>query len=64
MNGLPISPHSGDGPAPEVCPTCQHLMALHDSLSSRWCAATRLGVGQRECICSEVVRVARPLTHY
>ena len=64
MNDLPTSSHPGDGASPEVCPTCQHLLALHDSLSSRWCAATRLSVGRRKCICSEVAPVARPLTHY
>jgi hypothetical protein len=63
MNDLPTHPHAGDAAA-EVCPTCQHLLALHDSLSSRWCAATRLGIGQRSCICADVVRVARPLIHY
>lgn len=39
-------------------------MAAHDTIGLRWCAATKLGVGSRECICSGVVATARVLTHY
>ena len=46
------------------CPTCEHPMAAHDAIGVRWCAATTLGVGSRECICSGVVVAARVLTHY
>jgi hypothetical protein len=46
------------------CPTCKHPLAAHDAIGVRWCAATTLGVGNRECICSGVVVAARVLTHY
>ena len=46
------------------CPTCDHPLAAHDAIGVRWCAATKLGVGNRECICSGVVASARVLTHY
>lgn len=64
MNQPPPSAHLGDGATAEVCPTCQHPLVLHDALSSRWCAATRIGVGDRTCICSGFVPAARHLTHY
>jgi len=47
-----------------VCPTCRHPLIAHDAIATRWCAATQLGVGSRECICSGVVADARALTHY
>ena len=48
----------------ELCPACQHPLDSHDAIGVRWCAATKLGVGHRECICSGVVAAARVLTHY
>ena len=50
--------------AETVCPTCQHPLTAHDAIGLRWCAATKLGVGTRGCICSGVVAAARVLTHY
>ena len=50
--------------AADLCPTCQHPLSSHDATGLRWCAATKLGVGRRECICSEVVASARIFTHY
>jgi hypothetical protein len=47
-----------------LCPTCEHPLSAHDAIGMRWCAATRLGIGTRECICSGVVATARVLTHY
>jgi hypothetical protein len=46
------------------CPTCNHPLAAHDVIGLRWCAATKLGVGNRECICSGVVGSARIVAHY
>ena len=53
-----------DEAAEDLCPTCKHPLVLHDAISARWCAATKLGIGRRECICSGVVTSARVLTHY
>ena len=53
-----------DTAAADLCPTCQHPLVAHDAIGMRWCAATKLGVGHRECICSGVVATARVLTHY
>ena len=53
-----------DVPATDLCPTCNHPLASHDAISTRWCAATKLGIGRRECICSNVVANARVLAHY
>jgi hypothetical protein len=53
-----------DDAAAVLCPTCKHPLVLHDAISVRWCAATELGIGRRECICSGVVATARVLTHY
>mgnify|MGYP003439198095 CR=1 FL=1 len=51
--------------AADLCPTCKHPLVSHDAISARWCAATKLGIGRRECICSGVVASARvPATHY
>ena len=47
-----------------LCPTGKHPLASHDPISTRWCAATELGVGRRDCICSGAVANARVLTHY
>ena len=46
------------------CAACGHPTSQHDGISTRWCAATSLGVGDRACICSGVVSDARVLTHY
>ena len=61
-----VSPALVDAPvaAETRCPTCDHPLAAHDAIGVRWCAATKLGVGKRECICSGVVAAARVLTHY
>jgi hypothetical protein len=53
-----------DVAAVDLCPACKHPLDSHDAISARWCAATKLGVGHRECICSGVVANARVLTHY
>ena len=53
-----------DEAAADLCPTCKHPLVSHDAISMRWCAATTLGIGHRECICSCVVESARVLTHY
>ncbi len=47
-----------------LCETCGHQLTSHDSTGLRWCAATKLGVGTRKCICSGVVSEARVLTFY
>jgi hypothetical protein len=52
-----------DEAAADLCPTCGHPLDSHDAISARWCAATKLGIGHRECICSDVAS-ARVLTHY
>jgi hypothetical protein len=53
-----------DVTAADLCLTCKHPLIAHDAISARWCAATKLGIGRRECICSGVVATARVLTHY
>ena len=53
-----------DVTAADLCPACQHPLDLHDAIGLRWCAATKLGIGDRECICSGVMAGARVLTHY
>jgi hypothetical protein len=54
-----------DDAAADLCPTCEHPLVSHDAISARWCAATKLGIGRRQCICSGVVASARVLTtHY
>jgi hypothetical protein len=53
-----------DEAAVDVCPICKHPLVSHDAISARWCAATKLGIGRRECICSHVVASGRVLTHY
>jgi hypothetical protein len=50
--------------AADLCSTCKHPLVLHDAISVRWCAATKLGIGRRGCICSGVVASPRVLTHY
>lgn len=64
MSDLRLDLPTDAGPAPDLCQTCQHPMVSHDLISSRWCAATRLGTGDRDCICSERVLPARILAHY
>ncbi|HEX5384696.1 MAG TPA: RGCVC family protein [Propionibacteriaceae bacterium] len=53
-----------DEAAEDLCPTCKHPLVSHDVISARWCAATELGTGRRECICSGVLANARVFTHY
>ena len=53
-----------DEAAADLCPACKHPLVTHDAISARWCAATKLGIGRRECICSGVVASGRVLTHY
>jgi hypothetical protein len=53
-----------DVAATDLCQTCKHPLVSHDAISTRWCAATKLGIGHRECICSGVVARPRVLTHY
>jgi len=53
-----------DVAAADICPTCQHPLVSHDAIGVRWCAATKLGIGHRECMCSGVVASARVLAHY
>jgi hypothetical protein len=50
--------------APALCPACEHPLSAHDAIGMRWCAATKLVIGTRECICSGVVTTARIVTHY
>ena len=52
-------------PAAELCPSCEHPVANHDALGLRWCAATRLGVGSRGCLCAEAAHQKNwALAHY
>jgi hypothetical protein len=44
--------HTDQDPTRDRCPTCEHPFSAHDRVGARWCAATQLGVGQRECLCS------------
>jgi hypothetical protein len=53
-----------DVAAADLCPTCQHPLVAHDAISTRWCAATKLGIGRRDCICPGLVARARALTYY
>ena len=64
MNTSPASQPDDTGTQPELCETCQHPVSLHDAISSRWCAASGLAVGRRECICAGVATKARSLSHY
>ena len=64
MNSAPPAPVDIDAAAANLCPTCNHPLAVHDAISTRWCAATKLGIGRRDCICSGAVADARVLTHY
>ena len=55
MTDLSSSSHTDQDPPLDLCPICQHPLSAHDRIGVRWCAATQLGVGQRECMCSVVV---------
>ena len=46
------------------CESCEHPRSQHDPLSLRWCAATKLGVGSRACVCSGSARSGRGASHY
>jgi hypothetical protein len=64
MNSASPALIGNDIAAADLCPTCKHSLLLHDAISTRWCAATKLGIGRRDCICSGVVASARVLNHY
>jgi hypothetical protein len=64
MNSASPALIDNDVAAANLCPTCKHPLVSHDAISTRWCAATKLGMSRRECICSGVVANARVLTHY
>lgn len=64
MLTLPTAPVGDVLSDTELCPTCQHPSAAHDAISARWCAATNLGIGHRDCLCSREVSSARVLRHY
>jgi hypothetical protein len=60
-----ISPRTAEtDTAAALCSVCGHPESAHDVISTRWCAATALGVGSRACVCSGLVAGARLLTHY
>jgi hypothetical protein len=61
-NSLPAS--VGDVREDALCETCSHPLTAHDAMGLRWCAATKLGVGTRKCMCSGVQSEARVLTFY
>jgi hypothetical protein len=52
MTDLFLHPQTDQDPTLELCPTCEHALTAHDRIGLRWCAATQLGVGQRDCVCS------------
>ena len=64
MNSASPAPVDIDDAAADLCQTCKHPLVSHDAISARWCAATKLGIGHRRCICSGVVTSARVPTHY
>jgi hypothetical protein len=53
-----------DEAAEDLCPTRKHPLVSHDAISARWYAATKLGIGRRECVCSGVLANERVFTHY
>jgi hypothetical protein len=53
-----------DEAAEDLCPTCKHPLVSHDAISARWCAATKLEIGRRECICPVGLANPRVFTHY
>jgi hypothetical protein len=64
MNSASPALIDNDVAAADLCPTCKHPLVSHDAISARWCAATKLGIGRRDCICSGVAAGARVLTFY
>ena len=52
MTEISLHPDTDQVPTEELCPTCRHPTSAHDRIGLRWCAATQLGVGQRNCVCS------------
>jgi hypothetical protein len=64
MNSASPALLDNDVAAADLCPTCRHPLTAHDAIGMRWCAATKLGVGNRECMCSGVSASPRVLTHY
>jgi len=63
MNNSPAA-SVGDVRDDALCESCGHPLASHDATGRRWCAATKLGVGTRKCICSGVQSETRVLTYY
>ena len=55
---------TGSDSGTDLCQTCAHPLAVHDAISLRWCAATKLAASDRACICSGVETEARAPTHY
>ena len=64
MSAISPTPTEIAGSAPDICATCQHPVAVHDAIGKRWCAATKLGVGARACLCVAVAPADRVLAHY
>ena len=64
MNSASPALLDSDVTTADLCPTCKHPLVSHDAIGARWCAATKLGIGRRDCICSGVVVSARVLSHY
>ena len=61
---MPTAPAVDAVPDAELCPACHHPLPAHAAISTRWCAATSLGIGHRDCLCSREVSSARVLRHY
>ena len=52
MTNLSTESRADQDPTLDRCPACEHPLSAHDRIGARWCAATQLGVGQRDCMCS------------
>ena len=52
MTDLSTESRTEQDPTLDRCPACEHPLSAHDRIGVRWCAATQLGVGQRDCMCS------------
>ncbi|MCW2527958.1 MAG: hypothetical protein JWM76_2818 [Pseudonocardiales bacterium] len=67
MNALPNSLSEAASPASDVEPAlgeCGHPLAAHDSLGTRFFAATVRGDLSRKCICAGEVSLAGALANY
>lgn len=57
MTSAPPFPTTTDRDAPVAvdqatrCPVCPHAVADHDAISLRYCAASRMLVAARGCVC-------------